>query len=282
MSAARLLLCTDMDRTVIPNGSQAEHSNARQRFADFCQHPEVTLVYVTGRHQALVQEAITDYALPEPDFVITDVGTKIYQLKGGQWLAWQDWEQEIDQDWQGKDHDYLKQLFADIESLELQEDSKQNTHKLSYYLNLQHNHQAIISAMEARLQAEGVCASLIWSIDEAINRGLLDVLPRHATKLHAIEFLQQQLAFAQDEVLFAGDSGNDLPVLISPVPSVLVANASDDIKQSAQQQAEQCGNAAMLYLAQDQELSMNGNYTAGVLAGVQHFYPEFYAQYGGK
>ncbi|MCF7971635.1 MAG: HAD-IIB family hydrolase [Methylococcaceae bacterium] len=278
MSQSRLLLCTDMDRTIIPNGSQAEHPNARQCFADFCLHPEVTLVYVTGRHQALVQEAIIEYALPEPDFVITDVGTKIYQVKEARWLPWQNWEQEIAQDWQGKNHNDLMQLFANIGALELQEDSKQNTHKLSYYLNLQFDHQAIIGAMEALLKTEGICASLIWSIDEATNMGLLDVLPRHATKLHAIEFLQQQLAFGQDEILFAGDSGNDLPVLISQLPSVLVANASDDIKQSAQQQAEQQGNATMLYLAQDSELAMNGNYTAGVLAGVQHFYPEFYAQ----
>ena len=29
---SRLLLCTDMDRTIIPNGAQSEHSLARRQF----------------------------------------------------------------------------------------------------------------------------------------------------------------------------------------------------------------------------------------------------------
>lgn len=276
MSTTRLLLCTDMDRTVIPNGQQAVNLEAGSRFSTFCQCPDITLVYVTGRHQALVQEAILEYDLPVPDFVITDVGTKIYQVTAGVWTPWQDWEQEIARDWQGKNHHDLKQLFTNISQLELQEDSKQNTHKLSYYMSLTIDHQAIIKAMEASLQAEGVNASLIWSIDEESNTGLLDVLPRNATKLHAIEFLQKQLGYTVDQVLFAGDSGNDLPVLISHIPSVLVANATDDIKLAAQQQAQKNGNAAMLYLAQEGDLNMNGNYSSGILAGVAHFYPEFY------
>lgn len=82
MPQSKLLLCADMDRTVIPNGEQPEHPDARKRFKTFCLLPEVKLVYVTGRHQELVKQAIKNYHLPEPDFVITDVGTKIYQVKG--------------------------------------------------------------------------------------------------------------------------------------------------------------------------------------------------------
>lgn len=65
MAEARLLLCTDMDRTVIPNGAAPEDTAARPRLRAFCARPEVTLVYVTGRDQALVKEAITTYALPQ-------------------------------------------------------------------------------------------------------------------------------------------------------------------------------------------------------------------------
>ncbi|MGR9100907.1 MAG: HAD family hydrolase, partial [Gammaproteobacteria bacterium] len=91
MTKPRLLLCTDMDRTVIPNGVQPEHPSARKRFAEFCRHAEVTLAYVTGRHKGLAQRAIKNYALPEPDYAITDVGTKIYRVEDGRWrelLAW--------------------------------------------------------------------------------------------------------------------------------------------------------------------------------------------------
>ena len=56
-----MLLCTDLDRTLIPNGDQPEHPAARKLFREFCRLPEVTLVYVTGRHQALVKQAIEEF-----------------------------------------------------------------------------------------------------------------------------------------------------------------------------------------------------------------------------
>jgi len=129
--------------------------------------------------------------------------------------------------------------------------------------------------MEKLLNRENIAASLIWSIDEPNDIGLIDVLPRNATKLHAIEFLQQQLAYSIEEVVFAGDSGNDLPVLVSSIPSVLVANAADEIKQAAQQLAEKNGHTDALYFANINKLDMNGNYSAGVLEGVWHFVPDF-------
>ena len=55
----RLLICTDLDRTLLPNGVQPESPGARRRFAALASRPEVTLVYVTGRHRALVEQAIS-------------------------------------------------------------------------------------------------------------------------------------------------------------------------------------------------------------------------------
>ncbi|HFD11109.1 MAG TPA: HAD-IIB family hydrolase [Crenotrichaceae bacterium] len=275
MTEHRLLLCTDMDRTVIPNGEQPEHPQARPRFSDFCKQPEVTLAYVTGRHQQLVKQAITDYQLPEPAFAITDVGSKIYQIVENNWLELESWEKHIDNDWNGNNHQQLQHLLNDVPHLSLQEPSKQNTHKLSYYLPLHVDQNSVIEQMEKRLKAKDIDASLIWSIDEPNDIGLLDVLPRNATKLHAIEFLQQHLGYRHNEVIFAGDSGNDLPVLGSSVASVLVANASDEIKQAAQQLAENNGYADALFLATETGLNMNGNYSAGVLEGVWHFAPNF-------
>lgn len=275
MPPHKLLLCTDMDRTVIPNGSQAESPDARARFAQLCNLPDVTLVYVTGRHQALVKQAIADYQLPEANYAITDVGTKIYHIKQGTWHELQSWHDEIDHAWNGYSHEQIKQLLADINDLSLQEAEKQNTHKLSYYLPLETDSDEVISRADALLRDRGIAASLIWSIDEAANIGLLDVLPQNATKLHAIEFLQQQLGYTLDEVIFAGDSGNDLPVLTSRVHSVLVANASDDVRQTALRIARHNGHADALYLANTNALNMNGNYSAGVLQGVWHYAPGY-------
>ena len=275
MTEKRLLLCTDMDRTVIPNGFQPEPPNARVQFSHFCRQPEVKLVYVTGRHVSLVKNAIKNYSLPTPDYAITDVGTKIYQIGKGSWQQMADWEAEIDKDWRGKTHTQLKQLLKPVKELRLQESSKQNTHKLSYYLPLYIDKDSTISQVEMMLQQNGVDASVIWSVDEPKNIGLLDVLPKNATKLHAIQFIQKKLAYSLGEVIFAGDSGNDLPVLTSAIPSVLVANASEEIKQAAMQLSRHHGHKEALYLAQNTDGEVCGNYAAGVLQGVAHFAPQF-------
>lgn len=271
----RLLLCTDMDRTVIPNGMQPEHAQARRRFRAFCQQENVLLAYVTGRHRQLVEKAIRSYHLPQPDYVITDVGTKIYKKHQG-WQELESWKSEIDKDWNGHSHHDLKQILKSIKGLKLQELSKQNTHKLSYYLPLYQDKTPVIQEMQKRLENEGINASVMWSIDELTNIGLIDVLPKHTTKLHSIEFLQAQLGYEHDEVIFAGDSGNDMPVLASNVQSILVNNASAEIKTLAYQLASDAGRLDQLYIArEDGPLGMNGNYSAGVLQGVWHYAPAF-------
>ena len=271
---SRLLLCTDLDRTLLPNGPEPESANARKNFSRLVRHPQVTLVYVTGRHQQLVKQAIDEYQLPQADYVIADVGSTIYEINDHDWQYQQQWEKLIDDDWQGKNANELHSLLMDLNGLQLQEDSKQNTHKLSYYLALNNNHQKIISAIEKVFQQQSIKANLIWSIDQLDNIGLLDVLPASAGKRQAIEFLMQQLKFDYSETVFAGDSGNDICVMSSQIQSVLVANAEKEVRDAAIKQAQASHQQNTLYLAQGNFMHMNGNYSAGILEGVAHYIPQ--------
>ena len=263
-----------MDRTVIPNGRQAEHPDARRHFAELCNMPQIKLVYVTGRSLSLVEQAISEYKLPKPEYIISDVGTKIYEQKDSTWQEMQSWQELIAKDWQGKSHDQLQQTLSTLGELELQEQSKQNDFKLSYYMTMDGDHKNILKKIETRLTELGVDASLIDSVDEQKQVVLLDILPRNATKMHAIEFLQQHLGYETGEIVFAGDSGNDLQVLGSAIPSILVANAEADIKQQALDMAEKNGCPKTLYLAVEENFALGGNYTAGVLQGLAYFAPE--------
>ena len=147
-------------------------------------------------------------------------------------------------------------------ALRLQEQEKQNRHKLSFYVPLETDAQKLIGEMEAQLQQAGIKANLIWSIDELAGIGLLDILPASANKLHAIHFLMQQKGFGHENTVFAGDSGNDLDVLLSDIPAVLVANADDEVRSRRQRHIKDT-----LYLARGGYLGMNGNYSAGILEG---------------
>lgn len=272
--AERLLICTDLDRTLIPNGQQSESPGAREHFVALAARPEVTLAYVSGRYRALVEQAIVHYRLPVPDFVVGDVGTTIYHVGPQQdWEHQQVWETEIAQDWAGQRHADLKALLSDLLALRLQEFTKQNNYKLSYYVPLQSDREVLSEEIQQRLQASGVKARLVWSVDEPAGIGLLDVLPLRASKYHAVEALMQEQGFDDSETVFCGDSGNDIEVLVSHIPAVLVANSQPDVQEQARRLAQEGGCAEQLYIARGEFMGMNGNYSAGMLEGIAHYHP---------
>jgi hypothetical protein len=270
-----MLLCCDLDRTLLPNGVQPESSSARPLLRKLAQHPDLTLVYVSGRHKGLLQDAIEEFRIPVPDYAIGDVGTTIFTIADDQWQPSEDWQQAIAVDWRGKTQMNLAELFHDLVELTLQEAEKQNRFKLSYYTAMDIDHQQLIHSMQNRLREQGVDASLIWSIDEAKHCGLLDVLPKEATKSHAIYFLMDKLGVPESHTIFAGDSGNDLTALTSGLKAIVVRNAMEEIKLEAQQRVIAQGYPERLYFATGGFMGMNGNYAAGVLEGVVHFFPEF-------
>lgn len=265
----RLLLCTDLDRTLLPNGSEPESPGARTCFDRVALRHDVALAYVSGRSRALVEQAMAEFDLPRPQFVISDVGSTIHRIDASAWHRWEAWDDWIAADWQGLSCDDLRRLLGEFPGLHLQEEEKQNRHKLSYYADPDVDADSLLGEMRARLDAGGIKANLVWSMEMPGRRGLLDILPSSAGKLQAIRFLMRRSGFGLRNTLFAGDSGNDLDVMLSEIPSVLVANADAPTRE----QAVKAQNDA-LYVARGGYLGMNGNYSAGIIEGVAHFWPE--------
>lgn len=277
---APILLCCDLDRTLIPNGRAEESRDARPRLARFCAQPAVELVFVSGRDLQLVLDGIDEWSLPQPDYIIGDVGTTIYAPRSqaghgdGDWIHWPAWTNQIAPAWNGLIHDDVTHIFADISAIRPQETVKQGAFKASYYVDRQANQEVLDAELHGRLWRNGVDARLVWSLDEAADVLLLDVLPTSASKLHAIEFLIQHLSFDESRAMFAGDSGNDLHALGSHINGVLVANADPKVKARARELVRAGALEDTLYLAQGGLFGMNGNYAAGVLEGLVHYLPE--------
>lgn len=277
MTDLTLLLCTDMDRTIIPNGAEPEDSEARPRLRQLAGRPDVCLVYVSGRDIGRVEEAIAEFELPQPDFVISDVGTCLHHREGGSWQAHDDWFTHIAADWGGATTPQLMPkitpLFKEVPGITPQESDRQSPYKASFYTPVEMN-AALLPTLEAHLRGAGFHCNLVWSIDEPAQRGLLDVLPARASKLHAIRYLQGWLDVPDSQLVFAGDSGNDMEVLVSEVNAVLVRNASPQVRETALERSRRAGTLSALYLAQGTAASgMNGNYAAGVIEGIVHFVP---------
>jgi HAD superfamily hydrolase (TIGR01484 family) len=277
----RLLLCTDLDRTLIPNGPDPESPGSRDHFAQLAADSRVVLAYVTGRHRQLVEEAVREYRLPRPNFVIGDVGTTLYRIdESGDWQLDATWEAQINRDWNGFSHRDLEQLLAAVPGLQLQEAHKQNRHKLSYYVATAWAHEEVAAEITRCLTEIQVNARLVWSVDELARLGLLDVLPAAASKYHAVVHLQRQLGFTDTDTVFSGDSGNDIDVLASAIPAVLVANSAPAVQAEVLALAAARGRGASLYIAHGNFNGLNGNYSAGILEGIAYYHPAVTAWMG--
>ena len=269
-----ILLCSDMDRTILPNGDQEESPGVRSILRLLIERPEIQLAYVSGRDKHLIQKAISEYDLPLPDYAVGDVGTTIYELTNDDWHPWDAWFDEIAKDWNGLESKDLTEFLKGFDDLKLQEPEKQNRFKLSYYADENANGRQLVDQIQAHLAKQRLRCRIIWSVDEQRDLGLMDVLPKRASKLHAIRYLMDQKGYQKSRVVFFGDSGNDLNVLTSDIQAVLVKNASDEVRREALESVVKNGRAETLYIAKGNFMGMNGNYTAGVLEGLAHFEPD--------
>jgi sucrose-6F-phosphate phosphohydrolase len=269
-----ILLCSDLDRTLIPNGEEPESLKARPVLAHLTAHPNVRLAYVSGRDKDLVQTAMQEFDLPTPNFVIGDVGTTLYHIVGGQWQIDDTWQEEIGHDWRGYDRKHIVNLLSDVDDdFHLQDEKRQGRYKISYFTNPTEDARKLKNKIAAILNKHDISANLIWSRDDVEKRGLLDILPQRANKLEAIRHLIRSEELDEQRVVFAGDSGNDLDALTSGLNAILVKNAADDVHKAA---TDRLSQPKRLYRARGNMIGMNGNYAAGVLEGVIHFFPEIF------
>lgn len=273
----KLLVCTDLDRTLLPNGPQPESPGARPAFAALADDPRVRIVYVTGRSIRLMEEAVAEYEVPFPDVLIADVGTTICHRRQGEWRRNQEWDELLGRDWHRTNSSGLAVLLNPQTGLRIQEEDRLTRFKLSYYAEAEADKESLSRSITSIFAEQDIRASLIWSHDEVANQELLDILPASADKYQALQFLRQQMGYRLDEMQFSGDSGNDLEVLASEIPAVLVANARPEVAEKAEAMAAAAGNAAKLYLARGDRQGMNGCYSAGILEGIAHYYPAFFA-----
>jgi hypothetical protein len=156
----------------------------------------------------------------------------------------------------------------------LQEEEKQNRFKVSYYTDPDLKMEVVRERISILLKAHGVSSTVIWSRDDAARCGLLDILPPKANKLQAIRFLMKQEKIPETDTVFAGDSGNDLDALTSGLQAILVKNSAADVRKAAFEELGKKGLTDCLYIAKGGLHGMNGNYAAGVVEGLVHFFPE--------
>ncbi len=276
------LVCSDLDRTLLPNGDQPESPHARAILWHLLITHELAIAYVSGRNLDLVLRAIEDYDLAVPVAIAADVGTSIYWRTKDTWQFDVSWQGLIGLDWNGCDSEHIQRLLESVTSLSSQSADRQSRYKCSFFYVHGMDEVQIEQEVQQRLTGDGIKASLLFSHDPLTDQGLLDVVPQSATKREAVAYMATQSKLHLNDVLFAGDSGNDVTALVADHPGVLVANADDATRAAVLKRKDEMANAAHIYFAGGNlevagHESLNGNYSSGIIEALLHYQPSLRA-----
>lgn len=248
------LFASDIDNTLIPQDKQAANPGLAE-LADFlANQPGLKTAFISGRNLALTREVIAGHNLFQPDFLATDVGTTIYEFRNGDWDKSTEYASYLASS--GYNRETIEAKLHDVFGLKLQEKEFQSEFKLSYYLDLDNKPGEIVSGIKHQL--EDVPAKVVYSVDKAKSVGLVDILPEASGKAGALDFLAQLAGAKREEVVYAGDSGNDLDIFEAGFSGILVGNASVYLKERVDQ------GSSNIYVAKNE-------FAQGVLEGLRFF-----------
>jgi trehalose-6-phosphate synthase/hydroxymethylpyrimidine pyrophosphatase-like HAD family hydrolase len=204
------VLVADLDGTLL-GGDTAGRSRLH---AALTRHPEVTVVFATGRGLASVRRALIDPLLPRPRWIIADVGASV--IDGADMVPVEALQGPLRAGWPGADH--VRATLGAFGALVYQENVPQDG-RCSFLLEPSCLTAEIADAVEL------LGCSWVYSADR-----FFDVLPRGASKGSALVALARELGWPMPSVLVAGDSLNDLSMFQVGARGVIVGNAEPGLR----------------------------------------------------
>ncbi|MFG2223589.1 HAD-IIB family hydrolase [Streptomyces sp. NPDC048644] len=200
------VLVTDLDGTLL-GGTAADRRRLREALE---RHPEITLVFATGRGLPSVQQLLADDPLvPAPRWIISDVGASVVDATD---LAHVDaLESRLRNGWPGAAR--VRAALARFPGLVHQSEVVQSG-RCSFYLRPQDLTRDLTDAVTELGCAWGYSADRYF-----------DVLPPAADKGNAVRLLADALRWPMASILVAGDSLNDLSLFGIGAHGVVMGNA---------------------------------------------------------
>lgn len=281
----RLLLATDLDGTMAHGDSRI-----RERLASLLRdHSDATLIYVTGRSAPAARELAKRTVLPEPDYLIADVGTSV--LRGLGPARAEEIEAELDRIWPGED--VVRENLADLEA-DLTPQKVSAPRRVSYWIRPVRDMRGSSGAdtgddefaarppddasmsAEAAVLAEDIAAKVAsrledLAVDVVVSANVfLDVLPHGVNKGSTLGRVMRWLSVSEDDCVVAGDSLNDLGLFETGMRGIVVGNCEPALRSrvagmSSVYQAEAEGVAGVL-----EGLKFHGYFQDGRGPGDDH------------
>ena len=213
------LLSFDIDNTLID--FRTHKSNFRKIWKKYKPSKEILLTYNTGRLIDDVLSLINKGTLPKPDYIISGVGTHIYDYNKKQVVK--EFNDVLEDGW---DLNSVETIIQNIDHPISDQPSKfQHAYKRSYFF-----HDAtpeLIAGIEKDFVKANMHINVVYSGEQ-----YLDILPKWANKGNALQWLLKKLDLRPTHALVAGDSGNDSAMFdMEDVKGIVVANAHEELYQ---------------------------------------------------
>jgi len=206
-----MLLATDLDGTFL--GGKSLHKQKLYRLIR--KNKAIRLVFVTGRGLETVIPLLNDPIIPNPDYIICDVGATI--VNGHTLEPIEQLQSEIEKSWPGNLK--IRESLQHLDSLQYQEVPQQR--RCSFYTN----DESIVK--EVKETAATLGCDVIYSANK-----FLDVLPKSINKGTSLVNLVKYLKENAEDVLVAGDTLNDLEMYRRGFKGVVVGNAEQKLIES--------------------------------------------------
>jgi sucrose-phosphate synthase len=209
----RHFMITDIDNTLIgdDNAQLDELVRLLNTYRD-----RIGFGVATGRTADSARTVLKEFGLPDPDILITSVGSAIFYGKSDQ--PGSGWASHIAYRW---NREKIVSLLKAFDFLEYQEAEVQRKFKISYYMDRDPERLAQIHDLLLHNRCR---YNLIYSHDR-----YLDILPFRASKGKAIRYLSYKWEIPLANFIVCGDSGNDEEMLRGEPRAVVVANYSHEL-----------------------------------------------------
>ena len=213
-----------------------------------------TFGIATGRRLDSALRKMKQYGIPQPDVLITSLGTEIHYAP--RLTADHAWAHHIDYLWNR--HTVLR-ILEELPGINLQPKTEQSKFKISYYIDPKHapGLEEINNLMHQHEQT----VSMFMSFGQ-----FLDILPVRASKGFALRWFTHQWGIPLEQVLVAGGSGADEDMMRGNTMAVVVANRHHE-ELSALMDMER------IYFAKQP-------YAAGILEAIEHY--QFFSSDAGE
>lgn len=176
----------------------------------------------TGRRKSTALQLLNDLGAPQPDLLVTNVGTDIYY--GDKLTEDASWRKQINYHWYPK---RIKKAMASFDGVEIQSDEAQSRFKISYEVDYTKCPNS--NVIKKHLREYGLQAKVVFSLGM-----YLDIIPIRAGDGLAIRQLAYRWGIPFNNILIAGDSGNDEAMLKGDTLGVVVGNYSKEMEHLKQ------------------------------------------------